>query len=455
MIFEDSIFNPYDNAEDKAARAFEFYEDGEIAQALDEIELALQINPANSSWHFDKALTLDSVNRFEDAIIEYEAALELNPDDLEILNSLAVDYTRTSQYDRAIELFEHIQQLDPSFEPSYCNRIITYAEMSLHDQAEEMFYLAQQINPDCALCYYNIGNSLFIRGQYKKAVHCWTQTAQLEPTHPQINYRIAQAYWADNDYANAQEHFLAELRISPGDIDVILDFGLFLLETEQIDSAREKFHRIIELNPENPAAYFYLGEIAFNNEDYQQAAKMFNQTLQRDHKFTGPRYRLAQYAMANGLEDEAKVYLVAEAELEPNDSDVLVSMGSMFMSMGEFEYAAHSLLRAVDMDFANAKAYYYLGLAHAGKEQFEEAIEFYNHTLDIKGDYFEALRDSGFAYLQIGKIDAALKQIAKAKAINADDSQLKAIERAIKVAQFTGRTTAWLGRLRSPHTSKK
>ena len=64
MIFEDSIFNPYDNAEDKAARAFEFYEDGEIAQALENIDSALQINPANSSWHFNKALALDSVNRF-------------------------------------------------------------------------------------------------------------------------------------------------------------------------------------------------------------------------------------------------------------------------------------------------------------------------------------------------------------------------------------------------------
>ncbi|MCJ7675899.1 MAG: tetratricopeptide repeat protein, partial [Sedimentisphaerales bacterium] len=199
MFSEDVEFGYYDKAEDKAHRAFELYEDGKMPQALDELNTALEINPANSSWHFNKALTLDAMNRYDDAIAEYEIALQLCPEDMEILNSLAVDYTRTGLYDLAIETFEHIEQLDPEFEPSYCNRIIAYTEMGKHDLAEQMFYLAQQIKPDCALCYYNIGNSLFARREYKKAVGCWLRTGDLEPSHPQINYRIAQAYWSDGD----------------------------------------------------------------------------------------------------------------------------------------------------------------------------------------------------------------------------------------------------------------
>jgi len=149
MLFDEMEFGSYDRAERMARKAYELYEDGKLIQALDELDAALDINPANSSWRFNKALTLDSISRFEDAIKEYEAALQLSPDDREILNSLAVDYTRTGQYDLAIDTFEHIEQCDPDFEPCYCNRIITYTEMGLHDQAEQMFYLAQQIEPDC------------------------------------------------------------------------------------------------------------------------------------------------------------------------------------------------------------------------------------------------------------------------------------------------------------------
>src|SRR5690606_31409198 len=137
------------------------------------------INPANGTWHFNKALTLDAIDRFDDAINEYEVALQFNPGDLEILNSLAVDYTRVGRYDQAIDMFERIQELEPDFEPCYCNRIITYTEMGLHELAEEMFYIAQQIKPNCALCFYNIGNSLYARGEYQKAVACWLKTAEL------------------------------------------------------------------------------------------------------------------------------------------------------------------------------------------------------------------------------------------------------------------------------------
>ena len=116
MLFDDVEFGPYDKAEHNARRAYELYEDGKMAQALTELDRALEVNPTNSAWRFNKGLTLDAVNRFEEAIAEYETALQLCPDDLEILNALAVDYTRMGLYDRAISTFEYLQDLDPKFE---------------------------------------------------------------------------------------------------------------------------------------------------------------------------------------------------------------------------------------------------------------------------------------------------------------------------------------------------
>jgi len=247
MFADDTQFDAYDKAEHSARKALELYEIGKMSLALMELNAAIEINPANSAWHFNKGLTLDAINRFEEAINEYKIALELDPLDMDILNSLGVDYTRTGHYERAIEIFEHIEQLDPVFEPCYCNRIITYTEMGLHDMAEQMFYLAQQIDPDCALCYYNIGNSLFIRNEYRKALSCWLKTIELDSSHPEINYRIAQACWANGDAAGGRKYFLAELCADPGNVDVIFDFGLFLLEQNDIESAKEKFNRILEL----------------------------------------------------------------------------------------------------------------------------------------------------------------------------------------------------------------
>ena len=427
---------------------FELYEDGKISQALLELEEALEINPSNGSWHFNKALTLDAINRFDDAISEYEIALELNPSDPEILNSLAVDYTRTGQYDLAIEIFEHIQDIDNTFEPCYCNRIITYTEMGQHDLAEQMFYLAQQIKPDCALCYYNIGNSLFVRSQYEKAIRCWLKTAELEPNHPQINYRIAQAYWSEGNYARGRDYFLDELRANPGDVDVILDFGLFLLEVGDIESAKEKFNRIVELVPDFAAALFYLGEIALNDADYERAFELFDLALQKDNTLIGPRYRLAQCALTMGRQKQGRGYLVSEMELAPEDPDALVSMGSMFLAIGDTDCAVNCLLRATDIDCANADAYYYLGFVSAVQCEFEDASQFFGHTLDIRPEHIPALRDSALVYLAIGRFADAAERIKKARALAGNDSQLKVLDYKIRLARATERIADFLCRFK-------
>ncbi len=466
MVFEDMTFGSYGKAERKAQKAFELYENGKTSEALCELQTALEINPSNSSWHFNKALTLDTLNQFDAAISEYEIALQLSVDDLEILNCLAIDYTRTCQYDSAIEIFEHIQELDANFEPCYCNRIITYTEMCQHDFAEQMFYLAQQLNPDCVLCYYNIGNSLFARGLYEKAIRCWLRVAELEPTHPQINYRIAQAYWYKGDNARSRDQFLAELRTNAADVDVISDFGLFLLEVGNIESAKEKFNRILELRPDFAAALFYLGEIAFNSTDYERAVELFNQALQKDDTLTGPRYRLAQYSLMSGKRREGRAYLVSELKLAPEDADMLVSMGSMFLTIGDSDLSTHCLLRAVDIDCANADAYYYLGLVSATKGRFEDAAEFFDHTLDIRPKDVCALKDSAVVYLAMGRSADAAERIKKAMDLadahtcrlpagTGDDSQLRAIYRRIRLVQAGERIADFLCRFKPRFVFKK
>lgn len=437
MTYDNMEFGFYDKAEQKAHNAYELYEDGQISQALSELQEAIEIDPLNSSWYFNKALALDAINKFDDAIIEYENALQLNPMDLEILNSLAVDYTRIGHYDLALNLFEHIEQIDPAFEPSYCNRIITYTEMEKHDLAEQMFYMGQQINPDCALCYYNIGNNLFVRGKYRKAIHCWLKTSELDPTHPQINYRIAQAHWADGNKDLAREHFLGELRNNPGDIDVILDFGLFLLELGDIDSAREKFNRILEFIPEFASAYFYLGEIAMNNDDLEKAVQLYDQALQNDNSLPGPRYRLAQIALRKNDIDLTKANLAAEMKLELNAPNALVSMASMFLIINEIDQAVNCLIKAIELDCTNADAHYYLGLISAEEENYREASEFFTHALEINPDHLLALRDSACIYLKTNRTTDAAERITKARKLAPEDKQIKALDQKIKMSQTT------------------
>jgi tetratricopeptide (TPR) repeat protein len=123
------------------------------------------------------------------------------------------------------------------------------------------------------------------------------------------------------------------------------------------------------------------------------------------------------------------------------------------LAIGDIGYAAHCLLRAVDLDCTNADAYYYLGVVSAMKGQFEDAAEFFAHTLDIKSDYVPALRDSASVYLAMDKLTDAAERIRKARALDGNDQQLKRLERTIILARIRGRVMNSIRRIRSGFTA--
>jgi len=407
---EDS--NCWDLAEQKAMKAFELYEDGQMNKALSAMNEALDINPANDRWHFNKALTLDAMERFEEAIEEYKLSLNLNPEDVETLNCLAVDYTRTSQYDLALEIFEQIEKNAPDFEPCYCNRIITYTEMGNYDMAEQMFYLAQQINDACPLCFYNIGNSFFIQENYRKAVWCWEKTAFIEPNHPQINYHIAQVYWNLGEKELAHKYFIEELRKNPGDKEVVFDFGLFLLSCGDTILAAEKFHRILEIEPQNASAIFYLGEIELNAGRKNEAAELYFQAVKLDRNMAGPRFRLAQFAYERGDTEQASLLLSAELELDVGRPEVLETMGVMMMELGQMDYATHCFLRVSELSPVNATNYFYLGKTLAARGEMEDAEQFLDYALELDTSNYELVRGVLLAYLSMRKPQKVLDTMA-------------------------------------------
>jgi tetratricopeptide (TPR) repeat protein len=436
-MFDAMDDNSWNDAEMLAMRAFELYENGELTDALTQLEEAIDINPDNASWLFNAGLTLDAMDQFQSAIKAYEQALAINPDDPEIMNSLAVDYTRIGQYDLAIDVFEKIESVAPDFEPAFCNRIITYAEMEQHQKAEHMFYMAQQINPDCPICFYNIGNSLFGQRKYKRAIWCWQRTQELEPTHPQISYRIAQAYWADGDNRQARKHFLAEIRSNPGDIDVILDFGLFLLDAGEIESAKEKFNRILELSPEFARAKLYLAEIALSQEKTEDAASLFLDAVEFDPSLAGPRYRLAQIAMQTAENKKALELLKMELKFDFEDPDVLNSIGTMLMKLGGFDSAMDCFLRVVDQDQTNYEAFYYMGKSLAMQGEFEGAVHFFEYAMELGSDDPQLFLDAVEVYYDTAQYELAEKTVDSARNVCDDQTHLDKLLSRIRVAKFS------------------
>ena len=403
----------WDQAEQMATEAFELYEDGQMAEAMEKLNEAIALGPEHAEWYFNMALALDGLEQYEKAIEYYQRALECELEDVEIINCLGVNYTRTAQYDLALSMFEQIEHLDPMFEPAYCNRIITYTEMEQYNKAEQMFYMAQQIKSDCPLCYYNIGNSLYTQGEYERALWCWDKCAELAPDHPQIHYRLAQACWVSGKGSRAHKEFLIELRLNPLEMDVLLDFGLFLLESGDLDSAREKFSRALEYDPQCAQSHFYLGEVYRTQQIVTKAVRCYLSAMKFDETLIGPRFRLAEVAFADGNERETRQMLREEYQFGLEDADVLTAMGWMFLKIGDITDASNCFMQALNEADANGEPFFGLGMSLAIHGDYEGAAECIEQAICLEPTRPELRLCAGWIYYKLEKWDQVTECLGK------------------------------------------
>jgi len=436
MTHDFAYFGDFSEAEYRAEQAREYYERGRWHDALRELEAAIEINPDNSNWLFNKGLTLDTLERHHEAVECYEKAFELNPADPETLNCLGVDYTRLGQYKLALQAFEELEREVTDYEPGYCNRIITYAEMGNHDKAEEMFYLARELKEHCPLCYFNMGNSLFSRHLYDRAIWCWQQTRNMDPNHPHINYRIAQGYWAKGEYQLARKHFLKELRLQPGDIDALLDTGILLLEMDELESAKEKFHRILELDSNQPQAYHYLGEILQHEGKLAQAAEHFKGALRLEQNMEGPNYRLGQCHLRLGQKANAREYLLNELKLSPSQPEVLLELGCMLEEVDAVTEAMSCFERVIEIQPEDPRGYHNLSLCYYLSGLLEQGIELSKKVLELEPFHGSALYNLCYAYLQKGDWKQADQYLAIADQHEAGTRDLHRLQKRVRMLKF-------------------
>ncbi len=440
----------WDQAEQMVTEAFELYEDGQMQEAMEKLQEAIDLGPEHAEWYFNMALALDGLQQYERAIEYYQHAMECEPKDIEIINCLGVNYTRTAQYDLALSMFEQIEQLDPMFEPAYCNRIITYTEMEQYNKAEQMFYMAQQIKPDCPLCYYNIGNSLYTQGEYERALWCWDKCAELSPEHPQIHYRLAQASWVSGKGNRAHEEFLIELRRNPLDLDVLLDFGLFLLESGDMDSAREKFNRALEYDPQCAQGHFYLGEVYRTQQVVTKAVRCYMNAMKFDETLIGPRFRLAEVAFADGNEHETRRMLRKELEFGLEDADVLTAMGWMFLKIGDITDASSCFMQALNEANTNDESFFGLGMSLAIHGDYEGGVECIERAICLEQNRPDLRLCAGWIYYKLEQWDKVGECLAKCREICPKQepfrSRCRQLQRAMLITKIHQWCKRWMKR---------
>lgn len=427
--------NDWSLAEQHAERAWRHYEAGRWDHTLRLLRRALAIQPEQAEWWFGLGLTLDALQRYDQAADAYRKVLELEPDDHEALLHLGIDLLRENQAKQALATLDQAHAADPEQHACHCHKIAAHAQLDDHDQAEVTFYLAQQDEPDCPVCFDHIAHSLAMRGELARSIWCWQRTLELDPSHPQARANCARAHWYLGQLDQARALFERHINEQPDDPFASLEYASLLLESDELRGAEDQLTRIIQREPDHAIAHHLLGDLHIKRNQPEAAKQSYLRA--REHAPDRPGIDLG-LAIAASLADDRighRQHLMDELERAGQDARQVLELARQLLDadlpdqvialLSPMIEGFDDLLAKDDASLAEALRLRALAMREAGDHG--QAIADCREAVRLNPRLCEAWLQLVHAYVTTGQPHRALVCINQAIELTPDDPELRKI----------------------------
>lgn len=301
----------------------------------------------------------------------------------------------------------------------------TFEKMRLFPSALEAYSKGLEKTSQGNLFYQKMGDLSLECNNIDASMEFFKKAHEVNPSDREILIKLAtisQTYYPENidetiDYYNS----LLEFGI---DLDKIYyELGhLYLNKSDKIHAV-SAFKLAQEMNPENPyynnsLAYAYIKAELYDDaiEYYQLAIK-----LNPDAEWTS----IVCHALGAIYSEVKENYEAAEATfnagmvLDPNNVDIQLSLGDMYMAQNDLDRAIKTYCDAIAVDPENYLTYAKAGLALWEKDYLEESIVAFHKSIDINPNFEVAQNNLGVVYLDgIGDTKASVEYFKNAIEIN-------------------------------------
>lgn len=174
----------------------------------------------------------------------------------------------------------------------------------------------------------------------------------------------------------ARESFKKNLEaatLNPADASAHYNLGLIHQQRGEIEAARERFERAVQIDDDEIDAHYQLGRIAGQQKRLADAVRHFEQVVSRDPSHSQHEIwrEVGATYIAAGQHEDARNALEQFLEHRPSDPEGLYLMGRAHAGLGHQREAASSMQACIDA-VKTAPAYKY----RADKRWLNEAQQF-------------------------------------------------------------------------------
>ena len=206
------------------------------------------------------------------------------------------------------------------------------------------------------------------------------------------------------------------------------EIGLKALDRKEDHRAFTAFQRAAELDPTLAEAHYQLGVLYGKQSQWKPAIDALQTAINLTPDFADAHVRLGEaYLIGVASAKDAIEPLGRALQLEPDLSHARRLLGDAYLRQNRIEDAIHHLKQLTQ----DNEARYLLGLAHFQKEDFTQAIPYFEAVIKRESRHAKAHFNLGNCYLRTGKIAEGRTALRTFERLTREEEQLSSLQRLV------------------------
>ena len=242
---------------------------GDFDGAVAAYDRALSLDPGNYFAWYGKAETLRHARRYDQALAVLGLATKRFPRERVFADELGVVQYEQGDFKAAENSFRRSIALQPDAVSAYSNLNATLLRQNRTDEALRVLQQGLQVRPSAKL-YGNLGNALFLRGDYVGAAAAFENA--VSPTHgapgnylnwanlgDTLRWLPGREQQARRAYDKARQLLAPRLQRAPNDVTLVSRMGLYAARAGNRNDALDHTRRAVAMAPASADVQFRAG----------------------------------------------------------------------------------------------------------------------------------------------------------------------------------------------------
>jgi len=422
---------------------------GEYDKAAKLFEAALAVAPEDPDLHLNFSAMRFEQGQFVEAKSLAEKTLQLQPNNSNAHYLLGRVLFQQGDFAGAKEHLEAAVVGTPNFETGYLLGV-TYLKLNDLTRADLLFNEMVTGLGDTAKIHMYLGRAYREGGFVERAVVELQKAVVRDETAPQVHYFLGLAFLGrdgDSGFPEAVPEFRAELKRNPNDYRTHYLLGYILLKQHNLPEAESHLNRAAALDPRNPDALIYLGQLFADTDRADQAEKALRQAIaltddvaRNDYQINRAHYVLGRVLIKAGRKDEGQRELDTSDRLRKRATQAarIRNDGNSPNLAGEEGPARQNSAAAPspeeskkaeayvnELKPAIADSYNNLGVIAAGNKNFAGAVEYFKEAREWLPSLEMLDRNLGMASFYGNQFEGAAAALKRHLQAHPDDARAR------------------------------